>query len=181
MLEIPSSLAQQPADSSASSSSVFDTTPQYHNYQTHPTGFCVFPALARDTGLPQRQEQLSMQPAIQLCPEAKTITVLAKKLQAQSSSAERRRSDNSSSDHRPFSSFTTKLSDSPQTKPRPPRPVTALSDTGRPFKNEIAPPVSELLPSTQASCTSRPTSAGARIPTGACASTWIKTSHSVVV
>ncbi|CAE6508239.1 unnamed protein product, partial [Rhizoctonia solani] len=68
----------QSADRSAPASGVFGTTPQEPNYQTHPTGLCIIPAMARDAGLSPGQEQPTVQQAIELCPEAKTIAVSSK-------------------------------------------------------------------------------------------------------
>ncbi|CUA74470.1 hypothetical protein RSOLAG22IIIB_11225 [Rhizoctonia solani] len=68
----------QSADRSAPASGVFGTTPQDPNYQTHPTGLCIVPALAKDAGLSQGQEQPTVQQAMDLCPEAKTIAVSTK-------------------------------------------------------------------------------------------------------
>ncbi|CUA68237.1 hypothetical protein RSOLAG22IIIB_13653 [Rhizoctonia solani] len=72
--------AGQSASPLASASSVFGTSPQDPNYQSCPTGLCMVPALAKNAGLSQGQEQLTVQQAIQLCPEASTIAVSSKSL-----------------------------------------------------------------------------------------------------
>ncbi|CAE6348044.1 unnamed protein product [Rhizoctonia solani] len=66
------------ADPFAPASSVFGSTPQTPNYQAHPTELCVVPALARDAGLSQGQEQLTAQQAMQLCSDARSISVSSK-------------------------------------------------------------------------------------------------------
>ncbi|KEP47936.1 hypothetical protein V565_138890, partial [Rhizoctonia solani 123E] len=68
----------QSTDPSAPASSVFDTTPQDPNYQAHPTELCVVPTLARDAGLSQGQEQLTARQAMQLCSDARSISVSSK-------------------------------------------------------------------------------------------------------
>ncbi|CAE6475259.1 unnamed protein product [Rhizoctonia solani] len=68
----------QSADLSAPASSVFGLTSKDPSYQSRPTGLCVVPALAKDAGLSQGQEQLTVQQAIELCPEAFTIAVSSK-------------------------------------------------------------------------------------------------------
>ncbi|CAE6482694.1 unnamed protein product [Rhizoctonia solani] len=74
----PISTGQQSTDPSAPASSVFDTTPQDPNYQAHPTELCVVPTLARDAGLSQGQEQLTARQAMQLCSDARSISVSSK-------------------------------------------------------------------------------------------------------
>jgi hypothetical protein len=66
---------QQSADPSAHASRVFGTTSQDPNYQTHPTTLCIVPAMAKDAGLSQGQEELTVKQAIELCQEANTIAV----------------------------------------------------------------------------------------------------------
>ncbi|KEP51027.1 hypothetical protein V565_068880 [Rhizoctonia solani 123E] len=68
----------QSADPYASASTVFGTVSQDPNYQSHPTGLCVVPVLAKDAGLSQGQDRLIVQQAIQLCPDASTIAVSSK-------------------------------------------------------------------------------------------------------
>ncbi|CCO27936.1 hypothetical protein BN14_01926 [Rhizoctonia solani AG-1 IB] len=68
----------QSADPSAHASRVFGTTSQDPNYQTHPTTLCVVPAMAKDAGLSQGQEELTVKQAIELCQEVNTIAVSSK-------------------------------------------------------------------------------------------------------
>ncbi|CAE6439477.1 unnamed protein product [Rhizoctonia solani] len=67
------------ADPSAPASRVFGTTQQEPNYQSHPNELCIVPALAKYAGLSQGQDQLNVKQAIQLCSEAKTISVSSTK------------------------------------------------------------------------------------------------------
>ncbi|KAF8761205.1 hypothetical protein RHS01_00305 [Rhizoctonia solani] len=68
----------QSANPLAHASSVFGTTAQDPNYQSHPTALCIVPDMAKDAGLSQGQEQLAAKQALELCPQAKTIAVSSK-------------------------------------------------------------------------------------------------------
>ncbi|KAF8680569.1 hypothetical protein RHS04_03937 [Rhizoctonia solani] len=68
----------QSANPLAHASSVFGTTAQDPNYQSHPTALCIVPDMAKDAGLSQGQEQLAAKQALGLCPQAKTIAVSSK-------------------------------------------------------------------------------------------------------
>ncbi|KAH7330676.1 hypothetical protein B0J17DRAFT_722361 [Rhizoctonia solani] len=155
------SISSGSADQSSPAVSVFGTTPEDPNYQTYPTGFCIVPALARDAGLSQGQDQLTVKQAIQLCPEAFTIAVSPKSS---------KRSLKAPNVAPPVPSLTLEPhSDAPppacsphaaddlppQHEPAPspvpqfnPHPVTARSEAQKPPKDEIPPqPSSELSPS----------------------------------
>ncbi|CAE6358880.1 unnamed protein product [Rhizoctonia solani] len=72
--------AGQSADPSVPAKNVFGTIAQDPNYQSHPTALCIVPAMAKDAGLSQGQEQLVVKQALELCSEAKTIVVSSKSL-----------------------------------------------------------------------------------------------------
>ncbi|EUC65619.1 hypothetical protein RSOL_448760 [Rhizoctonia solani AG-3 Rhs1AP] len=145
-------------NSSAPASTVFTLTTQDPNSQTHPVGFCVVPALAREAGLSQGQGQLLVHQAVELCPEAKIIAVSYKgskrSLQAPNGDTpvpppypelcpDTPRPAVARSQVSPPNSQIL-----PQTKPLPPRQVAARSDSGQLPNNKIPPPpVSESLPS----------------------------------
>ncbi|CAE6455760.1 unnamed protein product [Rhizoctonia solani] len=120
----------QSADPSATASIVFGPTPQNPNYQSRPTGLCIVPALAKDAGLSQGQEPLTVQQAIKLCPEASTVTVSSK---------------NSKRDLKDPNIVPPAPSPTPEPHPDAPHPVRSVGE--HPPNAEVPPkPTNEPLP-----------------------------------
>ncbi|CAE6448534.1 unnamed protein product [Rhizoctonia solani] len=149
----------QDAGKPVSTGSIFGITHQNPNYQTHPTELRIVPALAKDAGQEQGQEQLTVQQAIQLCPEAKTIAVSSKNSKRSpqvpngGALAPPPVLEPQPGAPRPVVARSQAPPPNPQglpqPKPLPPHPVAARSDSGQPPKDEIPPPpVSQSLPGT---------------------------------